>query len=47
MAGHLGVVKVTVRNLEVVEVDVNKNVILLRGAVPGARGGIVLIEKAA
>jgi large subunit ribosomal protein L3 len=47
MAGHLGAVKVTVRNLEVVEVDVNKNVILLRGAVPGARGGIVLIEKAA
>jgi large subunit ribosomal protein L3 len=46
MAGHMGARKVTTRNLVVVEVDVAKNVLLLRGAVPGARGGILLIEKA-
>jgi large subunit ribosomal protein L3 len=46
MAGHMGACKVTVRNLVVVEVDTAKNVLLLKGAVPGARGGILLIEKA-
>jgi large subunit ribosomal protein L3 len=46
MAGHMGARKVTMRNLVVVEVDVAKNVLLLRGAVPGAKGGILLIEKA-
>jgi len=42
----MGARKVTMRNLVVVEVDVAKNVLLLRGAVPGAKGGILLIEKA-
>lgn len=46
MAGHMGARKVTVRQLEIVEVDAAKNVVLLKGAVPGAKGGIVLIEKA-
>jgi len=46
MAGHLGAKGVSIRNLEVVEVDTAKNVVLLKGAVPGARGGILLIEKA-
>lgn len=46
MAGHLGAKRVSIRNLEVVEVDTAKNVVLLKGAVPGARGGILLIEKA-
>ena len=46
MAGHMGAQKVSIRNLEVVEVDAAKNVVLLKGAVPGARGGILLIEKA-
>ena len=46
MAGHMGAQKVSIRNLEVVEVDATKNVVLLKGAVPGARGGILLIEKA-
>ncbi|MDD5398092.1 MAG: 50S ribosomal protein L3, partial [Dehalococcoidia bacterium] len=46
MAGHMGACKVTARNLVVVEVDTAKNVLLLKGAVPGAKGGILLIEKA-
>lgn len=46
MAGHLGDRKVTARGLEVVEVDKAKNLLLLKGAVPGAKGGILLIEKA-
>jgi large subunit ribosomal protein L3 len=46
MAGHMGARKVTALNLEVVEVDTAKNVVLLKGAVPGAKGGILLIEKA-
>lgn len=45
MAGHLGAAKVTVRNLEVVEVDTARNTLLLKGAVPGARGGLLIIEK--
>jgi large subunit ribosomal protein L3 len=46
MAGHMGARKVTAQNLEVVEVDQAKNIVLLKGAVPGAKGGILLIEKA-
>ncbi|MBN1375160.1 MAG: 50S ribosomal protein L3 [Dehalococcoidia bacterium] len=46
MAGHMGACKVTVRSLEVVEVDHAKNIVLLKGAVPGAKGGLLLIEKA-
>ena len=46
MAGHMGARKVTVRNLEVVDVDAAKNMLLLKGAVPGARGGLLIIEKA-
>jgi len=46
MAGHLGAKQITTRNLTVVEVDAGKNLLLLRGAVPGAKGGLLLIEKA-
>jgi large subunit ribosomal protein L3 len=46
MAGHLGARKVTVRNLEIVDVDPAKHLLLLKGAVPGARGGLLIIEKA-
>jgi len=46
MAGHLGASKVTSRNLQVVEVDAAKNILLLKGAVPGAKGSLILIEKA-
>ncbi|MBI1195971.1 MAG: 50S ribosomal protein L3 [Gammaproteobacteria bacterium] len=44
MAGHMGNVKRTTQNLEVVRVDGEKNVILIKGAVPGAAGGNVIIK---
>ena len=43
-AGHLGCERVTVQNLDVVKVDVENNLIAVRGAVPGPRGGIVLLS---
>lgn len=46
MAGRVGHQRVTVLNLEVVEADADRDLILLRGAVPGPRGGLVLIRNA-
>ncbi len=46
MAGHMGDREVTVRNLKVVQADPERNLLLLKGAVPGANGGLVVIEKA-
>jgi large subunit ribosomal protein L3 len=46
MAGHLGDRQVTVHNLEVVLTDVERGLILVRGAVPGSKGGYVLIRDA-
>jgi large subunit ribosomal protein L3 len=46
MAGHLGAKRITTRNLKVVEVNAKKNLLLVQGAVPGAKGGLLLIEKA-
>lgn len=46
MPGRLGGTQVTIRHLRVVSVDPEQNVLLLRGAVPGPRGGLVLIRKA-
>jgi len=43
MAGHMGVLQVTVKNLQIVEVDVKKNLISVKGAVPGHRNGLVKI----
>ena len=43
-AGHLGVERVTVQNLDVVKVDAENNLIAIRGAIPGPRGGIVLVS---
>ena len=43
-AGHLGTERVTVQNLGVVKVDVENNLIAVRGAVPGPRGGIVMLS---
>ncbi len=43
-AGHLGCERVTVQNLDVIKVDVENNLIAVRGAVPGPRGGIVLLS---
>lgn len=45
MAGHMGAARTTVRNLEVIEVDVENNLLLLKGAVPGAVDGYLIIEK--
>ncbi|MBI2622994.1 MAG: 50S ribosomal protein L3 [Candidatus Liptonbacteria bacterium] len=45
MAGHMGVDRVTVKSLVVVGVDKEKNLLLIRGAVPGARGGLLEISK--
>jgi large subunit ribosomal protein L3 len=44
MAGHLGAARATVRNLEVVRVDPDRNLLLVRGAVPGHRDAVVLIR---
>ena len=46
MAGHMGNVNRTVQNLEVVRVDADRNLLLVKGAVPGSRGGDVLITPA-
>ena len=45
MAGHMGNERVTVRNLEVFSSDSERNLLLLEGAVPGARNSVVLIRK--
>ncbi len=44
MAGHYGAERVTTQNLEVVEVRPEQNLVLVRGAVPGSRGGVVLLS---
>ena len=45
LPGHMGAEKVTVQNLEVVKVDVENNLIALKGAIPGAKNGIVYITN--
>jgi len=45
MAGHMGNSRVTVCNLEVVEADSTRNLLLVKGAVPGGRNGLLLIRK--
>lgn len=45
LPGHMGNVKVTVQNLEIVKVDADKNLILIKGAVPGNKGGLVVIKN--
>ena len=46
MAGHSGTAQVTVRNLEIVQVDAEDNVIMVKGAVPGPNGGYVILQRA-
>lgn len=46
MAGHLGVERVTTQNLEVALVDAEKGLLLIKGAVPGSKGGYVMIRDA-
>ena len=47
MAGHMGHERVTILNLEVVRADVERSLLLLRGAVPGPNGSLVMIRSAA
>ena len=45
MAGHMGNRRVTACNLEVIQVDPERNLLLVKGAVPGANGGLLIIKK--
>jgi large subunit ribosomal protein L3 len=46
MAGHMGAEKVTTLNLEIVQADAERDLLLVKGAVPGPRGGLVIIRDA-
>lgn len=46
MAGHLGNARVTVQNLEVVAVDLDRNLLLIKGAIPGSNGATVIVRPA-
>ena len=46
MAGHMGAVKRTMQNLEIVRVDNDRNLLLVKGAVPGSKGGNVIVRPA-
>jgi large subunit ribosomal protein L3 len=46
MGGHMGDERVTVRNLEVIDVDTEDNVLVVKGAVPGPNGGFVVVQRA-
>ena len=44
MPGHMGSVNVTIQNLEIVRADADKNLILIKGAVPGNKGSVLVIK---
>ena len=46
LAGHMGAVRRTIQNLEVIRVDADKNLILIKGAIPGPKKGLVVVKKA-
>jgi large subunit ribosomal protein L3 len=46
MAGHMGAEQCTTQNLEVIRVDAERNLLLIKGAVPGAPGGDVVVRPA-
>jgi large subunit ribosomal protein L3 len=46
MAGHLGVERITTLNLEIAAVDADKGLLMIKGSVPGARGGYVRVRDA-
>jgi large subunit ribosomal protein L3 len=46
MAGHMGDERVTVKKLQVVRVDSDRNLLLVKGSVPGAPNALVLVKKA-
>jgi large subunit ribosomal protein L3 len=45
MAGHMGDRQVTVKGLEIIQIDAERNLLIIKGAVPGSRGGTVTIKK--
>ena len=45
MAGHMGAERVTVKNLKILRVDPERNIVAVQGAVPGPRGGLLLLKK--
>ena len=45
MPGHYGVERVTVQNLEIVKIDTERNLLLIKGAVPGPNGGLLLVRN--
>jgi len=45
MAGHMGVDRKTIKNLRVVKVDADENILMIHGSVPGPTGGYLLIKK--
>jgi large subunit ribosomal protein L3 len=47
MAGHWGNEQISVQNLEVIDIRADDNLILVKGAVPGAKQGIVVVRRAA
>lgn len=46
LPGHMGVDKITVQNLDVVKVDSERNLLLVKGAVPGPKGGLIVVREA-
>jgi large subunit ribosomal protein L3 len=45
MAGHMGSARCTIRNIDVVRIDLENNVLVIRGAIPGPNGGYVIVRK--
>jgi len=46
MAGHMGAARVTTQNVEVVKTDIERGLIMVKGSVPGAKGGWIMIRDA-
>jgi large subunit ribosomal protein L3 len=46
MAGHMGAERVTIKKVKVVQADASRNLLLLKGTLPGARGSLILVKKA-
>mgnify|MGYP003395687930 FL=1 len=46
MPGHMGHERCTVRNQKLIQVDKDRNLLLIKGAIPGPRGGFVIVSKA-
>jgi large subunit ribosomal protein L3 len=45
LPGHMGVETVTIQNLEIVKVDLERNILLIKGSVPGPKKGVVIVKR--